>query len=128
MTIRVAGWYPDPPGERYWDGTRWTEYRALPTPLQHQPEVHSSTWATTPVTERSGTSGTWWSRHRPAIVLVVGLISVAAVLTVAGLIYVFNFSPWAEHRDCVEHFGSFGSYDPTAELTCDRFMPDTGFF
>jgi hypothetical protein len=35
-----AGWYPDPsgaPGQRYWDGTAWTDHEAPPTAAQPQP-------------------------------------------------------------------------------------------
>ena len=35
-----AGWYPDPsgaPGQRYWDGTAWTDQEAPPTSTQPQP-------------------------------------------------------------------------------------------
>lgn len=35
-----ANWYPDPEGlggQRYWDGTAWTDYRVPPTPLQLPP-------------------------------------------------------------------------------------------
>jgi TM2 domain-containing membrane protein YozV len=35
-----AGWYPDPevPGQqRYWDGTAWTEHRAIATPQPAPP-------------------------------------------------------------------------------------------
>jgi hypothetical protein len=33
-----AGWYPDPsgrPGQRYWDGHKWTEHFAPPTPYPY---------------------------------------------------------------------------------------------
>ena len=36
-----AGWYPEPDGregQRWWDGTRWTEYA---TPLAAPPQPHS---------------------------------------------------------------------------------------
>jgi hypothetical protein len=37
-SLPPAGWYPDPsggPGQRYWDGTAWTE--PPPTTAQQQP-------------------------------------------------------------------------------------------
>jgi len=37
-----AGWYPDPDGsggQRYWDGSEWTEHRAPATPEQAEPQA-----------------------------------------------------------------------------------------
>jgi hypothetical protein len=45
-----AGWYPDPDGsggQRYWDGSTWTEHRSPATPAE--PEVPSSEQPTTVV-------------------------------------------------------------------------------
>jgi hypothetical protein len=124
MAIHGPGWHADPPGERYWDGTRWTEYRAFP----QQPAVQISTWGADPVADHSAASATWWKRHRTVAGLAIVPISVAGGLVATGLIYVFNYSPRAEHEACVDNLVDTGSAEASAQRTCDRFVPDTGLF
>jgi Protein of unknown function (DUF2510) len=41
VTTTPPGWYPDPsgaPGQRYFDGTDWTEHRAAGQPVLPQPK------------------------------------------------------------------------------------------
>jgi uncharacterized RDD family membrane protein YckC len=97
MTQIPAGWYPDPapgqpgepPGQRYWDGTQWTEHVApgavqtAPYPTQY-PEPYPGQYATyagpAPATTPDGQplSG-WW--YRVAAFLLDKLI--LTVLTLA---------------------------------------------
>jgi hypothetical protein len=58
----AAGWYPDPDvhgGQRFWDGSRWTEDRRTPAPLpQASPPPAASPWGTP--------SSTWGPAAAPA--------------------------------------------------------------
>ncbi|KGM12405.1 DUF2510 domain-containing protein [Cellulomonas carbonis] len=65
----VAGWYADPtgPGERWWDGRRWTEHaRAVPTPAAawSVPVVTSAT--VTPAVPVTAPAGAWLPADVPA--------------------------------------------------------------
>jgi hypothetical protein len=45
----AAGWYPDPDvhgGQRFWDGSRWTEDRRTPAPVPQASPPAASPWGT----------------------------------------------------------------------------------
>lgn len=67
--IPPADWYPDPHAPaghlRYWDGSAWTEHRAVPTPVA-VPEVQSVRPLASPSAPKaiSETKPSWITRHK----------------------------------------------------------------
>ena len=70
MTPTAAGWHPDPQNPkqiRYWDGSRWTEHVAAPTPVGGP--------------KRDTKSAGWIRRHK----LATGAIATVALLVFIGV-------------------------------------------
>ena len=64
-----AGWYPDPDGsggQRYWDGSAWTEHRspATPEPQRQRPPPNPLAASSRPPSSRSGPTGERVGAHR----------------------------------------------------------------
>ena len=52
VTPAAAGWYHDPDlsgGQRWWNGSTWTDHIALPQPPQHPPQQQWPSTAPAPV-------------------------------------------------------------------------------
>lgn len=107
MTQIPADWYPDPapaqpgvpPGQRYWDGTQWTEHVSASYGQPHRP---SYSFKTTPDGDRLAG---WWARAGASLLDFFILLPVIALAALP--VFWWQWDPMADYfRQSVDAYQS----------------------